>query len=181
MYISVQKAHFTACTVTSVWTLHFSQDSFKKLISNLANTLQAFHVCPCLPSYLLLTFLHCHCGQVLMQTLAPRARPWVPASATMAAVFLQILAQSNQRGAQAGTVWCQDTSGQLEQDGGYPGHAVLCGLEGYGPNLEGGVGEPHELGEERVGATELLVAGVCGWMVMGGLGACCGAGIMMGV
>lgn len=54
MYISVQKAHFTACTVTSVWTLHFSQDSFKKFISNLANTLQAFHVCPCLPSYLLL-------------------------------------------------------------------------------------------------------------------------------
>lgn len=89
MYISVQKANFTACTVTSFWTLPFSQDSFKKLISNLANTLQAFHVCLCLLlSYLLLAFLHCHCGQVLMQTLAPCTRPWVPASATMAAVFL---------------------------------------------------------------------------------------------
>lgn len=103
-------------------------------------------------------------------------------SIAVAAVLLQVLPEGDQGRAQAGTVGGQDAPRQLDEDGGHPGHAVIRGLQGDGSHLEGGVGEPHELGEEGVGAAEVLVATVRGRVVMvGGRRPCGGASIVMGV
>lgn len=135
-------------------------------------------------SLILFDSLHGHSGQVLMsqQPLPPCSCSWVPSSIAMATVFLQILTQGNQRRAQTSAIWSQDTPGQLEQDGGHTGHAVICGLQGDGPNFKGWVREAHELREERVGAAKVLVATVSGRVVMvGGLGASRAAGVVVGV
>lgn len=115
------------------------------------------------------------------QPLAPG--PWVPASSVaVAAVFLQVLTQSDECGTQTGTIRSQDAPRQLEEDGGHARHAVVGGLQRDGPHLEGGVGEAHELREEGVGAAEVLVAAVRGRVVMvGRRGARSGAGVVVGV
>ncbi|TNN89229.1 hypothetical protein EYF80_000517 [Liparis tanakae] len=103
--------------------------------------------------------------------LAPSSCPWVPCSIAMATVFLQVLTQSNQSGAQTGAVWRQDTPGELEEDSGHPSHAVV-----------GGIRKAHELREEGVGAAKVLIATVRGRVVVvGGRGARSGAGIVVGV
>lgn len=84
------------------------------------------------------------------QPLAPSSAPWVSSPISVAAVFLQVLTQSDQCGAQTGPVGGQDPPGQLEEDGGHASHAVVCGLQRDGSHLKGGVGEAHELREERV-------------------------------
>lgn len=71
------------------------------------------------------------------QPLPPCSCSRMPSSVAMATVFLQVLTQGNQRGAQAGAIRGQDAPWQLEEDGGYTGHAVICGLQGDGPDLEG--------------------------------------------
>lgn len=116
------------------------------------------------------------------QPLAARPGPRVPPSVAVATVLLQVLAQGDQRRAQAGPVGRQHAAGQLEEDGGHPGHAVVGGLQRDGPHLEGGVGEAHELREERVGAAEVLVAAVGGGVVVvGGRAARRAAGVVVGV
>lgn len=117
---------------------------------------------------MLLVSLHSHSGQVLMpqQPLAARTRSWMPASIAVATVFLQVLSQSNQCGAQTGAVWSQDTPRQLEEDCSHSSHTIICGLQGNGPHLEGGIGKAHKLREERVRTAKVLVSAVCGWVVM---------------
>lgn len=106
----------------------------------------------------------------------------MPATVAVAAVFLQVLTQGNQRRAQTGAIRSQDSPGELEEDRGHAGHAIIGGFQGDGPDFEGRVGESHELREERVGAAKVLVAAVSGRVVMvGGLGARCAAGIVVGV
>lgn len=133
---------------------------------------------------MLLVSLHSHSGQVLMpqQPLAARTCSWMPPSIAVATVFLQVLTQSNQCGAKTGTVWSQDTPGQLEEDRSHPSHAVICGLQGDGPHFKGGIGKAHKLRQERVRTAEVLITAVCGWVVMmWGRVAGCGTGIVMGI
>lgn len=100
----------------------------------------------------------------------------------MTAVLLKVLAQGDEGGAEAGAVGRQDTPRQLDEYRGHPGHAVVRGLQGDGPHLECGVGEAHELGEEGVGAAEVLVASVGGRVVVvGGWVAGGGGGVVVGV
>lgn len=116
------------------------------------------------------------------QPLPPCSCSWVPSSIAMATVLLQVLTQGNQRRAQTSAVWSQDPPRQLEQDSGHTSHAIICGLQGDGPNFKGWIREAHELREERVGAAKVLVATVRGRVVMvWGLGASCAAGIVVGV
>lgn len=84
------------------------------------------------------------------EALTPGARPRVRPSVAVTTVLLQVLAQGDQRRAQASTVWSQDAAGQLDEDGGHAGHAVIRGLQGDGPHLEGGVGEAHQLRKEGI-------------------------------
>lgn len=84
------------------------------------------------------------------QPLAPSPAPRVSSPIAVAAVFLQVLTQSDQCRAQTGPVGGQDPPRQLKEDGGHAGHAVVCGLQRDGSHLEGGVGEAHELREEWV-------------------------------
>ena len=84
------------------------------------------------------------------QPLAPAPSARVCPCVAVATVLLQVLPQGDQCRAQTGAVWRQDAAGQLDEDGGHPGHAVVRGLQGDGPHLEGGVGEAHELREEGV-------------------------------
>lgn len=158
----------------------------KKLIYYISNTLQIYPISSFLSTFIYIFFvsLHSHSGQVLMpkQPLTPCTCPWVPTSIAVATVFLQVLTQSNQCGAQTGTIWSQYTPRKLEEDSGHPSHAVICWLQGDGPYFKGGIGKAHELRQEGVRAAKVLVAAVCGWVViMWGRGPSSGAGIVVGV
>ncbi len=85
---------------------------------------------------------------------------------SVSTVLLQILPQSDKRRTQAGPVGSKDASWQLYEHGGHPCHPIICGLQSDWPNFEGRVRKAHELGQEGVGAAEMLVAAVWGRMMV---------------